>query len=128
MSLVNFLFVCVLWSFKIAQLTCSLNHASSSFKQEEKVAGFIKLMMKSQLKIAWYFSIFCRSETNIHMILQSVWVFLKHGSYSTVQAFFHQPAHPRGEGATIKRISPPRKPPAGGIAADPRRFRGGFYR
>ena len=35
-------------------------------------------------------------------------------SYSTVQAFFHQPAHPRGEGATIKRISPPRKPPAGG--------------
>ena len=34
--------------------------------------------------------------------------------YSTVQAFFHQPAHPRGEGATIKRISPPRKPPAGG--------------
>ena len=48
--------------------------------------------------------------------------------YSTVQAFFHQPAHPRGEGATIKRISPPRKPPAGGIAADPRRFRGGFYR
>ena len=49
-------------------------------------------------------------------------------TYSTVQAFFHQPAHPRGEGATIKRISPPRKPPAGGIAADPRRFRGGFYR
>ena len=45
--------------------------------------------------------------------------------------FFHQPAYPRGEGATIKRISPPRKPPAGrggGIAADPRRFRGGFYR
>ena len=35
-------------------------------------------------------------------------------TYSTVQAFFHQPAHPRGEGATIKRISPPRKPPAGG--------------
>ena len=34
--------------------------------------------------------------------------------YSTVQAFFHQPAHPRGEGATIKRICPPRKPPAGG--------------
>ena len=34
--------------------------------------------------------------------------------YSTVQAFFHQPAHPRGEGATIKRISPPRKPQAGG--------------
>ena len=34
--------------------------------------------------------------------------------YSTVQAFFHQPAHPRGEGATLKRISPPRKPPAGG--------------
>ena len=48
--------------------------------------------------------------------------------YSTVQGFFHQPAHPRGEGATIKRISPPRKPPAGGIAADPRRFRCGFYR
>ena len=38
----------------------------------------------------------------------------KLGMYSTVQAFFHQPAHPRGEGATIKRISPPRKPPAGG--------------
>ena len=36
------------------------------------------------------------------------------GRYSTVQGFFHQPAHPRGEGATIKRISPPRKPPAGG--------------
>ena len=36
------------------------------------------------------------------------------GIYSTVQAFFHQPAHPHGEGATIKRISPPRKPPAGG--------------
>ena len=36
------------------------------------------------------------------------------GRYSTVQAFFHQPAYPRGEGATIKRISPPRKPPAGG--------------
>ena len=34
--------------------------------------------------------------------------------YSTVQGFFHQPAHPRGEGATIKRISPPGKPPAGG--------------
>ena len=34
--------------------------------------------------------------------------------YSTVQGFFHQPAHPRREGATIKRISPPRKPPAGG--------------
>ena len=34
--------------------------------------------------------------------------------YSTVHGFFHQPAHPRGEGATIKRISPPRKPPAGG--------------
>ena len=34
-------------------------------------------------------------------------------NYSTVQGFFHQPAHPRGEGATIKRISPPRKPPAG---------------
>ena len=34
----------------------------------------------------------------------------------TVQSrfFFHQPAHPRGEGATIKRISPLRKPPAGG--------------
>ena len=46
--------------------------------------------------------------------------------------FFHQPAHPRGEEATIKRIGPPRKPPAGGggggVAADPRRFRGGFYR
>ena len=44
--------------------------------------------------------------------------------YSTVQGFFHQPAHPRGEGATIKRISPPRKPPAGrdcgGSAAFPR--------
>ena len=35
-------------------------------------------------------------------------------NYSTVQVFFHQPAHLRGEGATIKRISPPRKPPAGG--------------
>ena len=34
--------------------------------------------------------------------------------YTTVQGFFHQPAYPRGEGATIKRISPPRKPPAGG--------------
>ena len=34
----------------------------------------------------------------------------------TVQSrrFFHQPAYPRGEGATIKRISPPRKPPVGG--------------
>ena len=44
--------------------------------------------------------------------------------YSTVQGFFHQPAYPRGEGATIKRISPPRKPPArgdcGGSAAFPR--------
>ena len=44
--------------------------------------------------------------------------------YSTVQGFFHQPAQPRGEGATIKRISPPRKPPArgdcGGSAAFPR--------
>ena len=36
------------------------------------------------------------------------------GIYSTVQGFFHQPAYPRGEGATIKRIGPPRKPPAGG--------------
>ena len=52
----------------------------------------------------------------------------KASRYSTVQGFFHQPAHPRGEGATIKRISPPRKPQLGGIAADPRRFRGGFYR
>ena len=42
--------------------------------------------------------------------------------YSTVQGFFHQPAHPRGEGATIKRISPPRKPPAGGGGL--RRIRG----
>ena len=48
---------------------------------------------------------------------------------ATVQSRgFYQPAHPRGEGAMIKRISPPRKPPAGGIAVDPRRFRGGFYR
>ena len=39
-------------------------------------------------------------------------------TYSTVQGFFHQPAHPRGEGATIKRISPPRKPPAGGGDCD----------
>ena len=52
-------------------------------------------------------------------------------TYSTFQGFFYQPAYPRGEGATIKRISPPRKPQAGGgggVAADPRRFRGGFYR
>ena len=28
--------------------------------------------------------------------------------------FFHQPAYPRGEGPTIKRISPPRNPPAEG--------------
>ena len=43
-------------------------------------------------------------------------------TYSTVQAFFHQPAHPRGEGATIKRISPPRKPPAGGDCGRPAAF------
>ena len=44
-------------------------------------------------------------------------------NYSTVQGFFHQPAHPRGEGATIKRISPPRKPQLGG-GGGLRRIRG----
>ena len=47
----------------------------------------------------------CMTNSNLENL------FLK---YSTVQGFFHQPAYPRGEGATIKRISPPRKPPAGG--------------
>ena len=59
---------------------------------------------------------------NVNMIKYNGFIYLV--CYSTVQGFFHQPAYPRGDGATIKRISPPRKPPArgdcGGSAAFPR--------
>ena len=42
---------------------------------------------------------FYRPNKNRH--LSDHWNFFFKNIYSTVQAFFHQPAHPRGEGATI---------------------------
>ena len=55
----------------------------------------------------------CKDD-NFQLIFFYYFHIFAQNTYSTVRGFFHQPAHSRGEGATIKRISPPRKPPAGG--------------
>ena len=67
----------------------------------------MNLELAAQTSVTRLYSVNVKNKQSICLYSLMRW-------YSTVQGFFHQPAHPRGEGATIKRISPPRKPPAGG--------------
>ena len=70
----------------------------------------MRIISKSHAYLQTMFKSLLKFQRNRHKTVGGV----AHTRYSTVQGFFHQPAYPRGEGATIKRISPPRKPQAGG--------------